>query len=521
MFETLSRGFKSAKEKLTGKTTLDASNIADALGDVRLSLLEADVEFHVVKRFLSRIQEKALGELVTTAVSHEGAKRQVSPADHFINICHEELEGLMGPVDTSLNFRKASGVTTIMMVGLQGAGKTTTTGKLARKLKEEGHRPMLVAADIYRPAAIDQLQVLGSQLDIPVFSVAGQAPPDLCDQAVREAQFKNHDVVIFDTAGRLTVDETLMNELTEIKQRTRPDNILLVLDAMIGQDAVQTAKSFDERLDLSGVVLTKLDGDARGGAALSVKEVTGKPIKFLGMGEQLDKLEEFRPEGLASRILGFGDIVGLVQDFEQVVDEKKAEEDAKKILSGDFSMMTFLEQIRTIKKMGSLRSVMEKMPFFNDAIPADFDEKQIDKVEAMILSMTKEERRKPELMVTPSRMRRVSRGSGTTVDDVKDLLKRFNGMRNMMKQVGQSPGMLGQLPGFKQLGMLQKLRGGEMGDFFEGMDDLGLGMGGPGAPGGRKKQAAMTIDRAALDAKKKRRAAAKRSQKSRKKNRRR
>ena len=250
-----------------------------------------------------------------------------------------------------------------------------------------------------------------------------------------------------------------MNELSEIQQRTRPDNIFLVLDARTGQDAVRTASSFDERLDISGSILTKLDGDARGGAALSVKAVTGKPIKFLGIGETLDKLEEFRPEGLASRILGFGDIIGLVQDFEKVVDEKQAEEDAKKILSGDFTMTTFLEQIRTIKRMGSVKDVFEKMPFFNDAMPADLDDGQLVKVESIILSMTKSERREPEILTNqPSRFRRIASGSGTTVTDVRELTQRFFGMRNVMKQVGKQPGLLGKLPGFKQLGMLKQMR---------------------------------------------------------------
>ena len=520
MFETLSSGFKAAREKLTGKTTLDASNIQEALRDVRLSLLEGDVEFHVVKTFLRRVEDKAVGELVTTRVAHKGKKASVSPAEHFINICHDELAALMGPVDTSLSFRRGDAVTAIMMVGLQGSGKTTTAGKLAKKLLDDGHSPMLVAADIYRPAAIDQLQVVGERIGVPVFTLAGQAPPVLCEMAVREAQWKRHDVVIFDTAGRLTVDEVLMNELSEIQRLTRPDNVLLVIDAMIGQDAVKTAKAFDERLDLSGVVLTKLDGDARGGAALSVKEVTGKPIKFLGMGEQMDKLEEFRPEGLAGRILGFGDIVGLVKDFDQVVDEKTAEEDAKKILSGEFTLMTFLDQIRNIKRMGSLRDVLEKMPFFSDAIPADLDDSQLGKVEAIILSMTHAERKAPELLNEASRLRRIARGSGTTIKDVLGVLGRFHGMRNVMKQATKEPGLLGQLPGFKQLGMLKKLRGSQMEDFFEDFDDATLqeALGGPARGRGHPGLSDAEM-RARVEAKKKRREAAKKAQKARKKNR--
>jgi signal recognition particle subunit SRP54 len=519
MLETLSRGFKSAREKLSGKTTLDSSNIKDALADVRMSLLEADVEFHVVRGFLERVEAKAVGEIVHTRVSHEGEKKALGPAEHFINICHEELEALMGPVDTDIRYKRPGEVSSIMMVGLQGAGKTTTTAKIARKLIEEGKKPLLVAADIYRPAAIDQLQILGAQLEVPVYTQAGIAPPELCHMALREARFGGQDVVIFDTAGRLTVDDELMGELSAIRENTRPDNIFLVLDAMTGQDAVRTASAFDERLDLSGVILTKLDGDARGGAALSVKEVTGKPIKFLGMGEGLEALETFRPEGLASRILGFGDIVGLVQDFEKVVDEKKAEEDAKKILSGDFTMVTFLEQIRTLKKMGSVKDVFEKMPFFGDSMPADLDDKSITRVEAIILSMTRTERHEPDLLTSqPSRMRRVARGSGTELKEVRDLMGRFHGMRKVMKQVGDQPGLLGQLPGFKQMNMLKQMRGAQMGDFFEGMDDMG--MGGAGGP-----QAARGLSPAQLQArvaaKKASRAKSKAAAKSRKKNKRR
>jgi signal recognition particle subunit SRP54 len=521
MLETLSRGFKSAREKLTGKTTLDASNIQDALADVRTSLLEADVEFHVVRGFLGRVEEKAIGELVNTRVRADGKKIEVGPAEHFINICHEELEALMGPVDTDIRFKRPGEVSTIMMVGLQGAGKTTTTGKLARKLLDEGKRPLLVAADIYRPAAIEQLQVLGRQLDVPVYTQAGMAPPELCSQALREARFQNRDVVIFDTAGRLTIDEELMGELSSIRDSTRPDNMFLVLDAMTGQDAVRTAAAFDDLLDLSGVILTKLDGDARGGAALSVKEVTGKPIKFLGMGEGLEALEVFRPEGLASRILGFGDIVGLVQDFEKVVDEKQAEEDAKKILSGDFTMVTFLDQIRTLKKMGSVKDIFEKMPFFGDGMPAELNDNAIDRVEAIILSMTKQERREPDLLTTqPSRMRRISRGSGTETKEVKDLISRFHGMRNVMKQAGGQPGMLGQLPGFKQMNMLKKMRGAQMGDFFEGMDDMGLGdlMGGSG--GATRRGPTQAELQARVAAKQKLRKKSKAAAKTRKKNKR-
>lgn len=522
MFEALSKGFKSAKEKLTGRTTLDEANIKEALRDVRMSLLEADVEFHVVKNFLKRVEDKANGELVVTRVKHKGEKKKISAADAFINICHDELVGLMGPVDTSIAFKKGNGITTIMMVGLQGAGKTTTTGKLANKLKSEGHSPLLVAADIYRPAAIEQLKVLGRQLDVPVFTVPDQSPPVLCELALRHAQTEQNDVVIFDTAGRLSIDEVLMAELGDIRTRTRPDNIFLVIDAMTGQDAVKTAKAFDERLSISGSILTKLDGDARGGAALSVKEVTGKPIKFLGIGETLDKLEEFRPEGLADRILGFGDIVGLVKDFEDVVDEASAEEDAKKILSGNFTLDTFLTQIRTIKKMGSLKDIMEKMPFMQEQMGAgSMDEGALVKVEAIITSMTKLERRKPDVLSNSSRLRRIAAGSGTTLKDVRDLLQRYHGMRNVMKQVQKRPGLLGSLPGFKQLGMLKQLRGAQMGDMFDEMGDFQDLLG--GEPQGRQRKAgpgaaSADVIAARIASKKARRSKAKKASKSRKKN---
>jgi signal recognition particle subunit SRP54 len=532
MFDTLYQGFKTAKAKLTGKTTLDETNIKDALRDVRLSLLEADVEFNVVKDFLKKVQDKATGELIHLRTKgKDGKKLEVTPADHFINICHDELVSLMGPVDATIDFKRGPGVTTIMMVGLQGAGKTTTTGKVAKKLQKMGHNPLLVAADIYRPAAIDQLQVLGRQLEIPVYTVAGMAPPDLCDAAMKLARKNKHDVVIFDTAGRLTIDDALMEELEDIRGRTKPDNIFLVLDAMTGQDAVKTAKAFDERLDLSGVIMTKLDGDARGGAALSVKAITGKPIKFLGVGESLDKLEEFRPEGLAGRILGFGDVVGLVKDFEEVVDEQKAEEDARKILSGNFNMLTFLEQIRTIKRMGSLKDIMERMPFFKDSMgKMDLDDKQLVKVEAAILSMTKKERLNPELLSNASRLRRIAQGSGQTLQEVRNIVQRFYTMRNMMKRVSKQPGLLGNLPGFKQLNMLRQMRGGMGGmeGMFDGMEGgfdqlLGGGGGGeegllPGQPRNPKGPSQAEIA-ARIEAKKKRRDANKKAAKTRKKGR--
>jgi signal recognition particle subunit SRP54 len=342
----------------------------------------------------------------------------------------------MGPVDTSL---KLSGrtVNAIMMVGLQGSGKTTTTAKIARFIQKKGKKPMMVAADIYRPAAIDQLKVLGNRLDIPVFSATGKTPPQICKDAMEAAQIKGLDVVLFDTAGRTILDDTLMSELDEIKAATNPDNILLVVDAMIGQESVNVAREFDRRLDLSGFILTKLDGDARGGAALSIKEVTKKPVKFLGIGESLDKLEEFRPEGLASRILGHGDIVGLVKDFEEVIDEKKAEEDAAKLLRGDFSFDDFLKQLKMMKKMGSLTDIIGKLPLGQFGLPqgAQVDDREIVRVEAIINSMTAHERENPDSL-NDSRIGRIAKGCGQPKQKIMDLIGRFNTMRQIMQGLG-------------------------------------------------------------------------------------
>lgn len=488
MLETISKGFRTVKHRFQGKRELTEENINDALRDIRISLLEADVDFKVVRSFIGKVKDKALGEVVQLVAGRGDGKQQVSPGDHFIKICQDELEALMGPVDTSLDF--SAGITTIMMIGLQGSGKTTTTGKLARHLLDQERKPMLVAADIYRPAAIQQLQVLGERLGVPVYHEAGQQPPVICKNALAEAKKQGRDVVIFDTAGRLAIDEELMAELGEIKAKTKPDNTLLVVDSMIGQDAVRTAKSFDERIGINGFIMTKLDGDARGGAALSIKAVTGKPIKFLGMGEGLDALEEFRPEGLASRIMGFGDIVGLMQDFERVVDEDKAEEDAKKLLSGKFDMWDFLEQIRTIKKMGSLGELFEKLPFFGDGLPdgVQLDESALGRIEAIIQSMTKSERSKPELIEKQkSRAERIARGSGSEAKEVVDLVGRFKSMRTIMGAIG-SPGggnLLYKLPGFKQFAQMQQLKGMDLGSIMGqfGVDGPGGGGGLPGMGG--------------------------------------
>jgi signal recognition particle subunit SRP54 len=466
VLETVSKGFKAARNKLKGRTEITPEVVDDALRDIRVSLLEADVAFDVVKRFVSRVREKAIGEVVETKVKTQQGTVRVTPQDHFVKICHDELEALMGPVDTSLRDAAAKGRPTgVMMVGLQGSGKTTTAGKIANRYLKEGKKPLLVAADVYRPAAVDQLRILGEKLGVPVFHAAGVSPPEMCRLALAAAEKEKASAIIYDTAGRLAVDEELMVELEEIKKAVAPENILLVADAMIGQDAVKTAAEFDRRLALDGFILTKLDGDARGGAALSIKEVTGKPIKFLGMGEALDRLEEFRPEGLASRILGFGDIVGLVKDFEQHVDEETAEAEAAKILSGDFTLDDFVNQIQLVRKMGPLGELMEKFPLFGELPEGfQFDDQALGKIVAMVHSMTVQERRRPDSITEP-RMKRIAKGSGRTEKEVKDLLKQYNAMRGVMKQVGSAPGLLARLPGVKQLMQLRKLQG-------KGMEDV-------------------------------------------------
>jgi signal recognition particle subunit SRP54 len=481
MFETLTKGFRTAKQRFQGLAELDEATVDEALKDVRTALLEADVGFEVVQDFCKRVKEKAVGVIVKVKASTKEKVRRVSPEDHFVKLCHDELVDLMGPVDTSIKFAK-KGPTGIMLVGLQGSGKTTTIGKLAHYLEKQHKRPLLVAADVYRPAAIEQLKIIGDKLGIPVYSEVGGKPPEICERALRVASESGRDVILFDTAGRLAIDEPLMQELSEIDRLVHPGNILLIVDAMIGQDAVGTAKAFNDRLSIDGVILTKLDGDARGGAALSVKAVTGKPIKFVGMGESSERLEEFRPDGMASRILGRGDVVGLVQQFEEVVDEEKAEQDAMRMLKGKFDMNDFLEQIAVLKKMGPLKDMMDKIPGMADAIPegTQVDDRELVRIGAMISSMTGDERRHPERFIVTSweeivdngkrkkkrsafydtsRLKRVAQGSGHKEQEVADLLNRFGMMRQMMMQIGMSTGLLGKIPGFKQLAQAKKMMG--------------------------------------------------------------
>lgn len=486
MFEALTRGFREAQNRLAGLTELTEKNIQPALREVRLSLLEADVELGVVKRFLARVEEKAVGQTLRSRVRHEGETRRVTASDLFVKVCHDELIEMMGAeLEEPLNFAP-SGRTGVMVVGLQGSGKTTTTAKLARWLDKQGRKPLLVAADMQRPAAVEQLQILGEQIGVPVFNIPGADPVRICAAAEAEARKLGRDVIVYDTAGRLAIDEPLMQQLSEIKAAVAPENILLVIDAMIGQDAVQTSRAFHDRLGLTGVVLTKLDGDARGGAALSVREVTGAPLLFVGMGETTDKLEPFRPEGMAGRVLGLGDVVGLMQGFEEVVDKKQAEQDALRMLSGEFTLDDFLNQVRTIQKMGSLKDLVEKMPGIGGMLPpgVNLDDKELGKIEAMIQSMTRSERRDPNSLIRePSRVTRIARGSGSPEPAITELVQKFLFMQQMMQGfggMGGLGGLLGKLPGMQGMAIARNMRRAMK---AQGMDPSALG-GMPGMPPG-------------------------------------
>ena len=449
MLDILSSGFQKAGDRLRGRTVLTEDNINESLNDIRTSLLEADVAYSVTKTFLQRVKDKALGQKVEMKAGKGADRVKVGAGEHFVKICKEELEQLMGPDDSSLNFPKNK-PSVIMMLGLQGTGKTTTAAKLANYLvTRQKKKPLLVAADIYRPAAADQLKVLGNKINVPVFHIEKEKPLKICQDAMKQAGRDGHDVVILDTAGRLTIDDVLMNELKDIKKATSPDNTLLVCDAMMGQDAVTTAKSFNDELDLSGFIMTKMDGDTRGGAALSIKEITGKNIKFLGMGEDVEQLDEFRSEGLASRILGMGDVVGLMEDFERVATED-SEADAKKMLTGQFNFNDFYKQIATIEKMGSLKDIMAKLPM-QGMMPKDAEvsNKELTSVKAMIDSMTKQERIQPDLFNAQSRIQRVAKGSGRSIQDVQGLLKKFKQMKVMMGNMG---GLMSKIPGLGKLG---------------------------------------------------------------------
>ncbi|MEE9201111.1 MAG: signal recognition particle protein [Candidatus Brocadiales bacterium] len=429
MFESISSSLESVFNKFRGRGRLTNQNIKDGLREVRTALLEADVNYRVVKDFIKRVGVKAEGEDVI---------KSVTPGQQIIKIIHEELVDIMGPVGPTLTF-KEGGPTVIMLVGLQGCGKTTTTAKLAKLVMSKGRKPLLVAADIKRPAAIKQLQVLGKQLGVPVYSEPSGQPTAICQKAVDHAKENSLDVVLLDTAGRLHIDEELMEELRDIRDRVKPDHTFFVCDAMTGQDAVNSAKEFDSQLEFNGAILTKLDGDTRGGAALSIKAVTGKPIKFVGVGEKLDKLEEFHPDRMASRILGMGDIVTLVEKAQSVTDEDQAMDFARKIREDTLTIDDFMEQLQQVKKMGPLQEILGMIPGIGNKLDGlDVDDSQMDRTEAIMRSMSKEERRRP-VIITGSRRARIARGSGTSIQDVNQLLKQFKFVKKMLKQVSGGP----------------------------------------------------------------------------------
>ncbi len=462
MFKTLTEGFRKARQRLTGAAEVSEADIEQALREVRLALLEADVELNVTRRFLGRVKEKMLGQVVKLRAEAQGRKATVTPDQLFVKACQDELIDMMSSSDGASLVEAPKGQPTIvMMAGLQGQGKTTTSAKLAKLLTEEGKKVLLVAADLQRPAAIEQLTLLGQRIGVPVFSAPNSTPVEVCRRALAMAKVQKKDVVIFDTAGRLAIDMVLMDELRSIKSETKPQNILLVVNAAIGQNALATAQAFHDTLGLTGVVLTMLDGDARGGAALSIREVTGIPIRYAGTGESLDKLEAFRPDGMASRILGMGDIVSVVNDFKKVVDEKRAEQDAMRMLEGRFTFDDFVAQIETIQKMGPLQDLIDRIPMFSGMLPADakVDDRELDKAKVIVASMTKGERGNAELFKeAPGRVQRVAKGSGHTPEAVAELIAKFVMMRDMMGSIGQQASLLQRMPGGKQLAMAKRLR---------------------------------------------------------------
>ena len=444
-FEGLSEKLSAAFKRLRGKGRLSEADVKEAMREIRLALLEADVSFKVVKQFVAQVTEKAVGSDVLEALS---------PAQQIVKIVNQELTELMGGSAAKLTI-SSKPPTVVMMVGLQGAGKTTNGAKLAGLMKKQGKRPLLAACDVYRPAAIKQLEVVGSQLDIPVFQMGQADPVDIAKAAVAHAVQHDNDMVFLDTAGRLHVDEELMDELRAIKAAVEPTEILLVVDAMIGQDAVNAAKAFDDALDIDGVLLTKLDGDARGGAALSIKAVTGKPIKFVGVGEKLDQIEVFHPDRMASRILGMGDMLSLIEKAEQTFDQQKALELQEKLRKNRFTLTDFYDQMKQLKNMGSLTEIAGMLPGVkaSDLEGATMDEKLLQRMEAIILSMTPAEREDPKLL-NSSRKKRIAAGSGTQVVDVNRLLKQFDMLQAMTKQFagGKMPKNLRKMMGKKGRG---------------------------------------------------------------------
>ena len=424
-FDNLSDKLNNVFKRLRSKGKLSEKDVKDAMREVRLALLEADVNYKVAKDFTNKVTEKCIGEKVMESLT---APQMV------VKIVRDELTELMGGEKARLN--TASKIpSVIMMCGLQGSGKTTHSGKLAKMLKKQGHRPLLVACDIYRPAAIEQLKVVGQSVDVPVFEMGTEKPEKIAVSAVKHARDYGHDFVILDTAGRLHIDDDLMKELERIKSAVEITDILLVIDSMVGQDAVNIAKSFNDLLEITGVILTKLDGDTRGGAALSVKAVTGKPIKFVGTGEKMDDLEEFHPDRMTTRILGMGDMLSLIERVEDQIDEKQALEAAKKLEENKFDLNDLLAQFQQIKKMGSFKQILSMIPGIGNQLKdVDVDEKQFSRIEAMIYSMTERERTKPDIL-NASRKKRIAAGSGTTVEDLNKLLKQYEQMKKMFKQM--------------------------------------------------------------------------------------
>ena len=425
-FESLSEKITGVFKRLKNKGKLSESDVKAAMREVRLALLEADVNYKVAKDFTNTITERAVGEKVMESLT---------PAQMVIKIVNEELVKLMGGESSRIEFASKP-PTVVMMCGLQGSGKTTHSGKLAKMLKAQNHRPLLVACDIYRPAAIEQLKVVGKNAEVPVFEMGKEDPVKIAEKAIRHAKDYGHDIVILDTAGRLHIDEELMGELERVKAAVNPQEILLVIDSMTGQDAVNVAKSFNELLDITGVIITKLDGDTRGGAALSVKAVTGKPIKFAGIGEKLSDLEVFHPDRMASRILGMGDVLTLIEEAEAKLDQKQAEELAQKMMQNKMDFNDLLAQFDQIRKLGPIKGILSKLPGMNSKKldEVNVEERQLDWSRAIILSMTPQEREKPAL-INPSRKRRIAAGSGRTVEEVNRLIKQLEQMQKLMKQM--------------------------------------------------------------------------------------
>lgn len=459
MFESITESLNKAFRTVLGKAKLSEDNIAEAMREVRIALLEADVNTTVATAFTGRVRELAVGMEVIPGVD---------PGQQFVKIVYDELIKLLGGQTADIAW-SASGPTVVMLCGLQGSGKTTTAGKLAAKWKKEGKKPLLVAADVQRPAAVAQLQVLGGQLDVPVFTQPGANPVDICRNSLNAAKLHTSDVIILDTAGRLHVDDELMRELAQIKDVSAPHEILFVCDAMIGQSAVDTAQEFKTRLPLTGAIMTKMDSDARGGAALSLRETTGVPIKFIGAGEKSEALEEFHPERMASRILGMGDVVSLVERAQEVIDEKEAKALQEKLAANQFNLDDFLNQLASIRKMGPIKDILGMIPGLGSQIKGlNIDEGHFKQIESIIQSMTKEERKNPEI-IDPKRRQRIARGCGKTPKDVAELLKQFQDMRKITGRMGR----LGLFSGAGGMKALESMTPGGISSLAQGRSLFG------------------------------------------------